>query len=126
MKNFLLEDTCYCPILVDSLLNYPPTGIQYANYSLSCAPTISGESSFYGIENDFNVFPNPASSILQISGISASSLSIQDFFGREYQIEYKQKGENLLLDTSQLAAGLYILRVWDGERTFVEKVLIER
>ncbi|MEQ8518816.1 MAG: T9SS type A sorting domain-containing protein [Cytophagales bacterium] len=126
MKNFLLEDTCYCPILVDSLLNYPATGIQYATYSLTCAPTISGESSFYGIENDFSVFPNPASSILQISGIPASSLSIQDYFGREFEIEYNQKGENLLLDTSQLAAGLYVLRVSDGEKWFTEKVLIER
>ena len=74
------------------------------------------------------VFPNPAKDMISISGQWTSSLVIRliDPIGRRQQITCMKEGENLTVDTSQLSPGLYILKVTDGERTFSEKVLIER
>ncbi len=126
MKNFLLEDTCFCPILVDSLLNYPPTGIQYATYSLSCAPIMAGIRGMDENELAFNVFPNPASSVIKISGLWFSSFSIFDLSGKEYPIEHQKEGQNWIFNISGLPSGLYILKFSDGEEVFNEKVLIKR
>nr|WP_299337650.1 T9SS type A sorting domain-containing protein [Allomuricauda sp.] len=99
-----------------------------------------GESFAFKVQNEFNVglrsaiksgalevFPNPAKDQLNISGVGILDyeLGIMNSFGKEFQIEYRQKGEELVVNTSDLSPGLYIFRISDGEREFVEKVMIE-
>ncbi len=76
---------------------------------------------------DIAIYPNPAADRLTISWKSKSdpSLTLHDSFGKKFSFQYWQEGENLVVNTSQLSPGLYVLRISDGETEFVEKVLIE-
>lgn len=73
------------------------------------------------------IFPNPASERLIISGewSRIPTISFYDPFGREFNILPSSAGDDLTLNIEGLAPGMYILRISDGERQFMEKVIIE-
>jgi hypothetical protein len=69
----------------------------------------------------FKVFPNPTSGILNISmeRVENASLTLTDVSGRMLMAE---KGVNQL-DISQLAGGVYYLRIENGEHTAVQRIV---
>jgi hypothetical protein len=77
-----------------------------------------------GKSNQFNLFPNPATTTFTISGIPASTLgekaTLKDLSGK-IVMEFELNEQNQLVDVSQLRKGIYILQI--GEST--EKIIIE-
>jgi hypothetical protein len=77
-----------------------------------------------GKANQFNLFPNPATTTFTISGIPASTLgekaTLKDLSGK-IVMEFELNEQNQLVDVSQLRKGIYLLQI--GEST--QKISIE-
>jgi hypothetical protein len=74
-----------------------------------------------------HLYPNPIKDVLQIV-VNAPlntkiSVSIMDVMGRtqgNYQISPSQNGEVNLIDTSQLPGGIYFIKVYVEDGSFVK------
>jgi GH43 family beta-xylosidase len=79
----------------------------------------------------FSVFPNPAKGTLIISGKSSSKVinevTLIDLLSRKVYHEIEGTGEEQwILNTSDLPAGLYLLRIKSREKEFLTKVTVEK
>ena len=74
--------------------------------------------------NAINVYPNPATSFVQIAGVSNASITIYDMTGKQV---FAQKGynENIQIPVNNLAAGIYIIRVEEEGSLFNGKLKVE-
>jgi hypothetical protein len=77
-----------------------------------------------GKTNQFNLFPNPATTSFSITGFSVTSFgekaTLKDLSGK-IVLEFILNEPNQKVDVSQLRKGIYILQI--GEST--EKIIIE-
>lgn len=77
------------------------------------------------LENGYKIYPNPAGAIVTIVGIEiGAQVQIADMNGRiEINEAYGSDG----IDVSKLGAGVYIVKIMDGNRfTNYDKLVIER
>lgn len=77
----------------------------------------------YGID----IYPNPASNFLYISGLSveSSTITLYDLQGKKVLSKNHQSGNEAQLNVSTLESGLYFLKVSEGgERVFVGRVIL--
>ncbi len=93
----------------------------------SCIQVVLAGRANHLTDAPINIYPNPASQQLIISGnwTQAIFISVQDSYGREFGLESRKAGEKVVVNTSQLPPGLYILHIRDGQSQHTEKVLIE-
>lgn len=77
-----------------------------------------------GKTNQFNLFPNPATTSFSITGFSVTSFgekaTLKDLSGK-IVMEFELNEQNQIVDVSQLRKGIYLLQI--GEST--EKIIIE-
>jgi len=71
-------------------------------------------------QDNFTIYPNPASNQLSISGISTGTVSIKNLLGNTV-IRVKKENTQLNINTSKLATGIYILELNGTSR----KVIIQ-
>jgi len=98
-----------------------------ADKTPSSPSTITVES-----ESGLTIYPNPAKQVAVISYQSAVSskqpieLVVVDALGREVYRETSQ-AQNLRtnLNVSKLAAGVYLIKVQDGEQTATKRLVVE-
>ncbi len=85
-------------------------------------------------QNDlFTIFPNPATSTFTIKNISSSNKSLLQIFNPLGEIVYAETrgiaslpaGKNEFVVQPNLTAGIYFVRVGDGERSVVRKLVIQ-
>ena len=78
------------------------------------------------IVSGFNasVYPNPVSDVLNINSANSANLTITitDLNGREI-ISAKGDSESLSIDLSSLSAGMYLLKLNDGNKTEIRKLI---
>lgn len=78
----------------------------------------------------FSVFPNPAKGILTISGNSTHKIKevvLTDLLSRMVYCKTEQHEDGYwILDTSDIPAGLYLLRMKSGQNELTTKVVIEK
>jgi N-acetylneuraminic acid mutarotase len=83
-----------------------------------------------GIEEDatdhFNIYPNPASSEFTITAINQHqhfNYSLFNLMGSELRSgEVTRNGK---INVSDLSNGVYLLKVMDGESTFIKKIIVQ-
>jgi len=113
-------------------------GISPVNNSYLYVDNMSFIGSVVGIENanhnisQFNLFPNPATDLINvnISFAKPSDLKIQlvDFTGKlvkEINAGQVKNNFKTCISTSELAKGIYFLKVISGTSTEIKKVIIE-
>lgn len=73
-------------------------------------------------ENNFTIYPNPVSEILQINtnGVEVKQISIFDSMGKRIM---KTEGQTKSVDVSSLAAGLYFLEITSQGTTTIKKFI---
>ncbi|MFN0047775.1 MAG: T9SS type A sorting domain-containing protein [Cytophagales bacterium] len=89
--------------------------------------TIVGLNTKYFAPKPFNIYPNPASSYLNIESRSNLKIDLVDIFGRillTYQNE--KNAASGQINTSGLPNGIYYLQIEVNSHLFYEKVVIER
>ena len=79
-------------------------------------------------ENAVQVFPNPASSELNIQLLSAGEDSELRLYNLNHQLVKQVKLEQVLnvIDIRELAAGLYLAEVYSGNDVLIKKIAVER
>jgi hypothetical protein len=92
-----------------------------------------GENSTIGFdelnEELISVFPNPASDFVQITvpqNAVPQSIQFTDAAGRMQIMEYVNNGGSVMVNTSNLSAGMYQIQLMTNERPFTGKVLVNR
>jgi DNA-binding beta-propeller fold protein YncE/mono/diheme cytochrome c family protein len=85
---------------------------------------------FEDIAYNFNIFPNPASKNVTISGIKVSEISEVTLFntkGEYFLCDFEKISEDeILLDVNRFAEGFYIVSVKKKEAVLRKKLLIQR
>ncbi|MBK8584959.1 MAG: T9SS type A sorting domain-containing protein [Bacteroidetes bacterium] len=116
-----------------NLYYYPAT--LNGNYSVLSTDANGCESTFeiqniilsnLSIENSgFTVFPNPASSefIVDPGAVNSSRMDILNSIGRVISSQLLTSGKNKI-STSDIAPGIYFIRVTVGERSHIQKIMI--
>ena len=74
---------------------------------------------------DFRLYPNPATEMVMVESAVAATLEVHDLSGRLVRTERVQAGVQSV-DVSDLAQGMYQLRVVAGEAQRLEKLVIQR
>jgi poly(3-hydroxybutyrate) depolymerase len=95
------------------------------SYSLSipgtCAVALANDN--FETANNFKLYPNPVDNVLNINSKSMiDKLEIYDLNGR-LLFETKQKENNLSLDLSFLATGIYNLKIINSENSSSRKII---
>lgn len=74
----------------------------------------------------FEVYPNPATSIITIKGIRISSVKVVSLYGTiGFSQAYDNPNSEILLNLEALSRGNYFLIVTSGNQTFCKKLLIQ-
>ncbi len=73
--------------------------------------------------DEFLVYPNPASSLITISGSGSATVGIYDVTGREV-LTILLNNEKTLADVSALSAGVYVLRFGQSNSSAAGRLLI--
>ncbi len=83
------------------------------------------DTSNFGLSSNINLYPNPVQHDLQISSSHAiKSVEINDLQGKNLMTKTFQNQNNVNVDFSEFASGIYFIRVLDsGNNEKVEKVI---
>jgi hypothetical protein len=126
-------------------LNTPPTGAS-AQFTLTATTSggcsgsdvmnanfvtcrMAGEETSHVINQEFKMYPNPATKILNFDLISSDNdnyLIIEDNLGRNvlyFNVETLKR--NLSIDISKLKSGIYYVKYFGGNELIVKKLFIE-
>jgi hypothetical protein len=75
-------------------------------------------------ENRISFFPNPTSSVINITGISSwTNVQLYDFTMR--LLHHEVIPNNASLDLSTMAPGTYLLRITNDEIDVIEKLIVQ-
>jgi hypothetical protein len=61
------------------------------------------------------IYPNPTDGKFTVSGVNCNRLQVSDMYGKVLGT-FEANGETTVLDFSRYAAGVYVIRAWDGAR----------
>ncbi|MBR4340753.1 MAG: T9SS type A sorting domain-containing protein [Bacteroidales bacterium] len=61
------------------------------------------------------IYPNPTDGNVTVSGMNCNRLQVSDIYGKVLGT-FEANGETTVLDFSRYAAGVYVIRAWDGAR----------
>ena len=82
-----------------------------------------------GVENivagEINVYPNPASDVINVANAEGAQVSVFDMNGRMVA-NVESASANQTIDASVLAKGMYIVRIADGQNVTTKKVSVVR
>ncbi len=91
--------------------------------------TTIGMQENFAVQNQIKVYPNPATTELwlQLPENMPFNQAQIELYSPTGKLLYKAKpsGEFHKIETTHMPAGLYLLRLWDGERWMTEKVVVE-
>ena len=76
-------------------------------------------------EGEVNVYPNPATTVINIDNAEGAQISVFDINGRMIS-NVESASANQTIDASNLAKGMYIVRIANGNNVITKKVSVVR
>ena len=76
-------------------------------------------------EGEINVYPNPATSVINVANAEGSEISVFDMNGRRVA-NVASASANEMINSANFAEGLYIVRIVDGQQVTTKKVSVVR
>ena len=76
-------------------------------------------------EGEVNVYPNPATTVINIDNAEGAQVSVFDINGRMIS-NVESASANQTIDASNLAKGMYIVRIANGNNVITKKVSVVR
>ena len=76
-------------------------------------------------EGEVNVYPNPATTVINIDNAEGAQVSVFDINGRMIS-NVESASANQTIDASNLAKGMYIVRIANGNNVITKKVNVVR
>jgi hypothetical protein len=90
--------------------------------------TLLNTSSSFLSEDEFSIYPNPVSEQLTIynKGTDLLLMHIFDLQGTQVKTISANAGDRIIVDVSDLSEGLYLVKVFAGQKTFIRKIVKSR
>ena len=115
-------------VLYQAVQNASSATYAFDNIKISAnsVDNLLGSDSFNEISNDFNVFPNPANNILNISNnenVIINKIAITDINGRIVKTENFANISEINLNVSDLKAGLYFTNIYCENGMITRKIM---
>ena len=76
-------------------------------------------------EGEVNVYPNPATTVINIDNAEGAQVSVFDINGRMIT-NVESASANQTIDASNFAKGMYIVRIANGNNVITKKVSVVR
>jgi hypothetical protein len=92
-----------------------------ASYGTTCGTTNTND---FSLANNFNMFPNPITDVLNIQSMQDSAYMLYDINGRSILKGYFQRGINTM-DLSSFDSGIYFLKVSALHKSFTRKLILK-
>lgn len=73
-----------------------------------------------------SIYPNPTRGLLSVTGKGLKQLYLYDLLGKKVATVPSYNGINAMVDTSSLAAGIYLARVYVGNGVCVKRVVVTK
>jgi len=99
LKKYLVNDSCYCPLLLDT----PTTASDYET-NIDC----SAPNSVVDYKNDLIVYPNPSSSTITLKGVLAKN-NLYQIISLDGKVLKSEVLKTSKIDVSFLKKGVYFL-----------------
>lgn len=77
-------------------------------------------------ETSVSLYPNPTQGLLTISGKGLKQVHIYDLLGQQVAVVPSYNGINAMMDTSSLAAGVYLVRVHTENGVYLKRVVVAK
>lgn len=74
---------------------------------------------------EINVYPNPATSVINVANAEGAQISVFDMNGRRVA-NVENASANEMINSANFAEGLYIVRIVDGQNVTTKKVSVVR
>ncbi len=74
---------------------------------------------------DIQCFPNPAKNVLQLNGAKNTEVSLYNIMGEELKTFHCQS-DTYIINTSDISAGAYLLRIVSDESTLTKRITISK
>lgn len=84
-----------------------------------------GTTGINELEGEVNVYPNPATTVINIDNAEGAQISVYDLSGRMVS-NVESASANQTIDASNLAKGMYIVRIANGNNVITKKVNVVR
>jgi hypothetical protein len=125
----ILDDQTVAQPWYASMIHLATDGSSYSNGNAVAVRALSGDNS--GIEetmsNSFNVYPNPATDVINVSFNEAfdGTVSIINIAGKEV-LSTTVNGAQTSISTATLSSGVYYVQVNNGNATQVDKIVVKK
>ena len=73
-----------------------------------------------------SIYPNPTRGLLSVTGKGLKQLYLYDLLGQKVATVPSYNGINVMIDTSGLAAGIYLAQVYVGNGVCVKRVVVTK
>ena len=90
-----------------------------------CLSVTHGATGISEAENEVNVYPNPATTVINIDNAEGAQVSVFDINGRMIS-NIESASANQTIDASNFAKGMYIVRIANGNNVITKKVSVVR
>lgn len=90
-----------------------------------CLSVTRGATGISEAENEVNVYPNPATTVINIDNAEGAQVSVFDINGRMIS-NIESASANQTIDASNFAKGMYIVRIANGNNVITKKVSVVR
>ena len=77
-------------------------------------------------ENSVSLYPNPTQGLLSVSGKGLNQVRLYDLLGQQVAAIPSYNGINAMMDTSGLAAGVYLVRVYTENGVCLKRVVVAK
>jgi Plastocyanin len=96
-----------------------------------CSDSISTPIAYLGVSQtpstrQYNIYPNPAQSVLHIEATTELAFSLTNITGRSIPIVASLVGSVYYIDVTHIAAGLYIMNITESGNSTLQMVHIQR
>ena len=97
-----------------------------ANNNTACVTVNRGANGINEVaEGEVNVYPNPATTVINIDNAEGAQISVYDLSGRMVS-NVNSASANQTIDASNLAKGMYIVRIVNDNNVITKKVNVVR
>ena len=97
-----------------------------ASNNQACVTINRGNVGINEIANgEINVYPNPATSVINVANAEGAQISVFDMNGRRVA-NVESASANEMINSANFAEGLYIVRIVDGQNVTTKKVSVVR
>ncbi|MBO4644991.1 MAG: T9SS type A sorting domain-containing protein [Bacteroidales bacterium] len=87
----------------------------------ACIHVYRGTVGINDLAGEINVYPNPATDVINVANAEGAQISVFDINGRMIS-NIESASSNQTIDASGLAKGMYIVRIVDGNNVVTKKV----